>query len=172
MSLPFEPASVALWSLKMRWWAFRRDLADGLVSPDVQMFVLYHGVNGLGEMGISVGMRKGRYGIVKAVARESSQPRNLVVFTLPVMFNESAESIPENAPADRDLELWEDAAGEPADADWRLTVGEAEDRVDDAVWQRGLCDYLAEEEATSLLAEQDLDTLAHGVGDELADNGV
>lgn len=77
----FDPVAVGLWSLKMRWWAFRRDLGDDLVSPDVQMFVLYHGVNGVGEMGISVGMRKGRYGIVKAVARESAQPTNLVVFT-------------------------------------------------------------------------------------------
>jgi hypothetical protein len=45
------------------------------------MFVLYHKLNGQSEVGISVGMRKGRYGIVKSYTRESMQPENLFVFT-------------------------------------------------------------------------------------------
>ncbi|NNJ65367.1 MAG: hypothetical protein HKP16_07365 [Xanthomonadales bacterium] len=77
----FEPAAIAWWSLKMRWWAWKMDFNDGLVQPDIQMFVLYHSLNGNSEVGISVGMRKGRYGIVKAYAREALQPKNLVVFT-------------------------------------------------------------------------------------------
>jgi hypothetical protein len=48
----FSSAGIAWWSLKMRW-----------------------------EVGISVGMRKGRYGIVKAYAKESMMPHNLIVFT-------------------------------------------------------------------------------------------
>jgi hypothetical protein len=77
----FEPAAIAWWSLKMRWWAWMRDLEDELVSPDIQMFVLYHSLNGQNEVGVSVGMRKGRYGIVKSHARESMNAQNLFVFT-------------------------------------------------------------------------------------------
>jgi hypothetical protein len=77
----FNTVAIALWSLKMRWWAWLRDRNDGLVSPDIQMFVLYHSLNGNKEAGISVGMRKGRYGLVKAYARETMNPANLFVFT-------------------------------------------------------------------------------------------
>ena len=77
----FDTAAIGWWSLKMRWWAWMRSLRDGMVEPDVQMFVLFHSLNGDNEVGISVGMRKGRYGIVKAYARPSLQSRNLIVFT-------------------------------------------------------------------------------------------
>ena len=77
----FNTAAIAWWSLRMRWWAWTQGLQDGLISPDIQMFVLFHSLNGNNEVGISVGMRKGRYGIVKAYAREPLQPQNLVVFT-------------------------------------------------------------------------------------------
>lgn len=85
--IPPEPpqrhafVSIAWWSLKMRWWAWRKDWNDGLISPDIQMFVLYHSVNSNSELGISVGMRKGRYGIVKAYAKRGLQKTNHVVFT-------------------------------------------------------------------------------------------
>ena len=77
----FEPAEIAWWSLKMRWWAWMRELDDELVPPDVQMFILYHNLNGENEVGISVGMRKGRYGIVKAYTLEAMKAENLIVFT-------------------------------------------------------------------------------------------
>ncbi len=77
----FDPAGIAWWSLKMRWWAWTKDLRDGLIQPDIQLFVLYHSLNGNNEVGISVGMRKGRYGIVKAYATDRLQPMNHVVFT-------------------------------------------------------------------------------------------
>jgi len=77
----FNTAAIAWWSLKMRWWAWKMDYQDGLVQPDIQMFLIHHDLNGNGEMGISVGMRKGRYGIVKVYARQSMQPQNLVVLT-------------------------------------------------------------------------------------------
>lgn len=77
----FETAEIALWSLKMRWWAWMKDWKDDLVSADIQMFILYHSINGNREVGISVGMRKGRYGLVKAYARDSMNASNLIVFT-------------------------------------------------------------------------------------------
>ena len=76
----FSALDIALWSLKMRWWSWRQISKDDLVSPDIQMFVLYHSLNGNNELGISVGMRKGRYGIVKSYAKSQLQPGNLVVF--------------------------------------------------------------------------------------------
>jgi hypothetical protein len=74
-------AAIAWWSLKMRWWTWRRDWSDGLITPDIQMFVLYHGIGGNSELGISVGMRKGRYGIVKSFASRGMMATNNVVFT-------------------------------------------------------------------------------------------
>lgn len=77
----FDPAAIGWWSLKMRWWAWMRDIKDDMVTPDIQMFVLYHSLGGGSEAGISVGMRKGRYGLVKAYAKPSMHPSNLIVFT-------------------------------------------------------------------------------------------
>jgi hypothetical protein len=77
----FNTAAIAWWSLRMRLWASMQGLFDGLVEPDIRMFVVLHGSNGNSEMGISVGMRKGRYGIVKAFAKENMTGSNLVIFT-------------------------------------------------------------------------------------------
>jgi len=69
----------ALWSLKMRWWAWRRDREDGLPSPDVQMFVVYREA-GRGELEErSVGVQKGMFGIVNAVASRGHASLNRVV---------------------------------------------------------------------------------------------
>lgn len=77
----FDTFHIALWSLKMRWWSWRQSFGHDLVNADIQMFVLYHTLDGNEELGISVGMRKGRYGIVRAYARERHQATNHVVFT-------------------------------------------------------------------------------------------
>jgi len=76
-----DPLGIAWWSLKMRWWSMLKKWDDGLTSPDIQMFVLYHTLNGSNELGISVGMRKGRYGLVKAYAQKSLEDTNNIVFT-------------------------------------------------------------------------------------------
>ena len=81
----FDTLDIALWSLKMRWWSWKQRFGHDLVNADIQMYVLYHALNGNKELGISVGMRKGRYGIVKAYARQSQQPTNHVVFTHELM---------------------------------------------------------------------------------------
>lgn len=77
----FSTAKIAFWSLKMRWWAWRQSFKDDLVNADIQMFVIYHSLNGNNELGISVGMRKGRYGIVKAYAKRGLRDSNQVVLT-------------------------------------------------------------------------------------------
>jgi hypothetical protein len=77
----YSPLSIALWSLKMRWWSWRKDAADGLVSADIQVFVLYHAEGNRGEMTMSVGMRKGMYGLVKAYASEQAENQNQTTIT-------------------------------------------------------------------------------------------
>lgn len=73
--------SIGLWSLKMRWWSWRMKREDGLISPDIQMFVLYHALGQDSEMNVSVGMRKGMYGLVKAYAGAGMHAQNQVVIT-------------------------------------------------------------------------------------------
>ena len=73
--------ATALWSLKMRWWAWRREREDGLPGADVQMFVLYRNTDGHQVLDRSVGMQKGMYGIVNAHASRNMAARNRVVVT-------------------------------------------------------------------------------------------
>ncbi len=81
----YSRAAIAWWSLKMRWWAWKMDFNADLPGTDIQMFILYHGVKSRNELDISVGMRKGRYGVVNAFAKKSMNPQNLVVFTHELM---------------------------------------------------------------------------------------
>jgi len=71
--------AVALWSLKMRWWSWRMERNDDLVSPDIQVFVLYHSIAGDNEMKVSVGMRKGMYGLVKGYGTKTMDSYNQIV---------------------------------------------------------------------------------------------
>lgn len=81
----YSPAAIAWWSLKMRWWTWKKGFGDGLVEGDIQMFVLYNSINGTNEVDISVGMRKGRYGVVNSYASKSMNSKNLVVFAHELM---------------------------------------------------------------------------------------
>ena len=74
-----SPAAIAVWSLRMRWWSWNMQRNDGLVAPDIQMFVLYHDIGSSSEMRMSVGMRKGMYGVVKAYAGRNMDRQNQIV---------------------------------------------------------------------------------------------
>ncbi len=74
-----SPIAVGLWSLKMRWWAWRMDANDGLVGADIQLFVLYHDKSVGEELEMSVAMRKGRFGLVNAYASKRMNRTNQVV---------------------------------------------------------------------------------------------
>ena len=65
----------------MRWWAWRRNGRYDLPTADVQMFVIFRNQASENEVGLSVGMRKGRYGIVRAVAYPGRAALNNVLFT-------------------------------------------------------------------------------------------
>jgi hypothetical protein len=72
---------IAKWSLQMRWWAWRREKVGGLAAPDIQIFLIYHEPGEFSEMRMSVGMRKGRYGLVKAYTGADNRSYNHVVIT-------------------------------------------------------------------------------------------
>lgn len=76
-----SPIAIAWWSLQMRWWAWRREKSGDLIAPDIQIFLIYHDPGEFSEMRMSVGMRKGRYGLVKAYTGTNNRAYNHVVIT-------------------------------------------------------------------------------------------
>lgn len=72
---------IALWSLKMRWWIWRNGSQDSLVGEDIKMFVLYQKGDSNALLERSVGIKKGSYGLVNAVASQEKAARNLIVIT-------------------------------------------------------------------------------------------
>lgn len=71
--------AIAAWSLKMRWWVWRMQRSNGLAATDIQLFVLYHAHGSDSEMQMSVGMRKGMYGLVKAYTGKNLEEQNNIV---------------------------------------------------------------------------------------------
>lgn len=80
-----SPHLVAWWSLKMRFYAWNMDRKDGLVEPDIQVFAIYHGRDGRSEKHLSVGMRKGMYGVVNLFAADAMNTRNQMVIAHELM---------------------------------------------------------------------------------------
>ncbi|MGA9572797.1 MAG: hypothetical protein WBS20_02490 [Lysobacterales bacterium] len=82
-ALPVEYSGlkVALWSLEMRWWSWRNGAQDGLAPGDIRMFVIYQKADPNGPLERSVGVRKGGYGVVNAVASSQRAARNRIIIT-------------------------------------------------------------------------------------------
>jgi len=85
--LPAESSglNVALWSLKMRWWAWRNGDQDGLAPADIKMFVLYQNSKPEGQLERSVGIQNGSYGVVNAIASRQMAARNRIIITHELM---------------------------------------------------------------------------------------
>jgi len=68
---PLDPRSstfgTLLWSLRMRYWAWRIDAPPG-AAPDIKLFVLYHDPAISPVLPHSVGLQKGLYGVVHVFA--------------------------------------------------------------------------------------------------------
>lgn len=77
--------SVALWSLKMRWWAWRNGGQKGLAPADIRMFVVYQKRKPEGRLERSVGIKNGSYGVVNAVASRQWAARNRIVIAHELM---------------------------------------------------------------------------------------
>jgi hypothetical protein len=67
--------SVALWSLRMRFWAWRVAEPPG-PAPDVKLFVLYHDPAISPSVPHSVGLQKGLFGVVHVFADSAMKGSN------------------------------------------------------------------------------------------------
>lgn len=63
------PLSIAWWSLRTRFWAWRVPTPSG-PAPDVQLFLLYHDPRRSSSLPHSVGLQKGLFGIVNLFAHK------------------------------------------------------------------------------------------------------
>jgi len=72
-----QPWEVALWSLRLRWWAWRNDSYDG--PGNLKMFVVYHDPAQRDRLDHSLGLQKGLVGVVQAFADERQAEQNNVI---------------------------------------------------------------------------------------------
>ncbi|MBI1966048.1 MAG: hypothetical protein HYV99_05050 [Betaproteobacteria bacterium] len=69
---------VILWSLKVRYWAYRNDAYRG-PKPDVRVFVSYHDPAARQRLSHSTGLQKGLLGLVNAFASDDMAGSNNVI---------------------------------------------------------------------------------------------
>lgn len=74
---------VMIWSLKMRWWAWRANNFSG--PSDIKVFVLYFDPATNPRLRHSLGLRKGFIGVVNAFADKSYAAQNKIVITHELM---------------------------------------------------------------------------------------
>lgn len=67
------------WSLKLRWFASRREAAQPRPRSQVRMFVLYYDPDHTPAVAHSLGLKEGLVGIVHAFASRAQAPTNNVV---------------------------------------------------------------------------------------------
>ncbi len=60
--------TVAWWSLRTRYWAWRVAGDPGGIAPDIKLFVLYHDPKFSPQLSHSIGLQKGLFGIVNVFA--------------------------------------------------------------------------------------------------------
>jgi hypothetical protein len=73
------PLNVALWSLRLRYWAWRVAANDPLPPPDVQVFALYHPLDGGTAAPDSTGLQKGLVAVSHLYADGDASGSNAVV---------------------------------------------------------------------------------------------
>lgn len=70
---------IAIWSLKLRYWAWQNTPDECSDDNRVRIFVLYHGMSNNKPLQHSLGLQKGLLGIVHAYASTSQNKQNSVV---------------------------------------------------------------------------------------------
>jgi hypothetical protein len=75
-----NPLRIALWSLKLRYWAWR-EATDAGVAPDIRIFVVYHDPDQTQTVPHSLGLQNGLIGIVNAFAAPTMAATNKVIIT-------------------------------------------------------------------------------------------
>ena len=81
---PLPPAERSLlgtvgWSLKLRWWASRREAAQPRPRSQIRLFVLYYDPEASDVLAHSLGLKEGLIGVVHAFAARHMTPTNNVV---------------------------------------------------------------------------------------------
>lgn len=71
--------ATAIWSLKMRYWAWRTSSSTDGVPGDVRVFVSYHPAGKKELLERSTALRKGQIGLVNARASRSSNAKNNII---------------------------------------------------------------------------------------------
>jgi len=69
---------VILWSLQLRWWAWRHDAYTG-PKPQVKLYVIYHDANRTDRVDHSLGLEKGMIGVVHAYGARRMASQNSVI---------------------------------------------------------------------------------------------
>ena len=73
------------WSLRMRWYAWRHGSAAARPTPHVRVFVLYHDPALNPALPHSIGLSKGRIGLVHAFASDALSATNSIVIAHEVL---------------------------------------------------------------------------------------
>lgn len=73
------PLRSALWSLAMRWYAWRATSGAGRAPPNIRVFVLYHTPGRMAVLPHSRGLAKGLIGVAHAYAARSEEGANDIV---------------------------------------------------------------------------------------------
>jgi len=82
-ALPAAPGAfgVALWSLRLRYWAWRVAAGDPLPNPDVQVFAIYHANDGRHAAPDSTGLQKGLVAVAHLFCGGDAVAGNALVVT-------------------------------------------------------------------------------------------
>ena len=75
------PLDVALWSLRLRYWAWRVAADDPLPTPDVQVFAVYHESDGQHAAPDSTGLQKGLLAVAHLFCGSDAAAGNSLVVT-------------------------------------------------------------------------------------------
>ena len=74
-----NPIAIALWSIKLRWWAMQNTPDDQSNKHRIRIFVIYHEEKTNQKLEHSLGIQKGLLGIVHAFASTKQAKQNNIV---------------------------------------------------------------------------------------------
>jgi hypothetical protein len=75
------PVDIALWSLRLRYFAWRVAANDPLPTPDVQVFAIYHNSDGTHAVPDSTGLSKGLIAVAHLYCGSDAEADNAMVVT-------------------------------------------------------------------------------------------
>lgn len=77
---PYHPSvlEAIMWSLKLRWWAYRHDAIAG-PTPQIRLFIMFHDPESNSSPPHSVGLAKGQIGLIHAYASRLQRRQNNVI---------------------------------------------------------------------------------------------